>query len=88
MRVEVDFQLSRVRLAMAPGEFRLGIEQIDLAWTTVLKQANHCLGVRRVVRASAGQWAREAAVDIVSQQVGQGEATEAAGIMAEKGAAQ
>ena len=44
--VEVNFERTRVRLAVVPVEYRFGVEQVHLAGTAVLKQTDHRLGSR------------------------------------------
>src|SRR5262249_6071785 len=50
LRVEVDFELVGVGLAVLPGEFRLGVEQVHLARAAVLEQADDGPGRGGVVR--------------------------------------
>ncbi|MEZ6073935.1 MAG: hypothetical protein R3C10_27560 [Pirellulales bacterium] len=57
MFVEVDFEFLRVGLSVKAVERRLGIEQVNLAGTAVLEQADHRLGLagnRRRRRGTGG----------------------------------
>ena len=92
--LEMDFQIFvRVVLPIPFVEFRLGIEQIHLAWTAMLKEANNRFGFRREMGRFGGKgmepanWFGSGSRRIHSQQMGEREVTESASGVAEERAA-
>ena len=85
MLVEVNFEVSAgIRLAVPFGQFGLGVEQVHLTRTTMLKQADDRLRATRL----RDRWParrRCFSLDSLGHQMRQREGTDPSGIAAQEG---